>query len=70
MPFEALLFLMILLAVVTVIGHGIWVVLAWIVRAMAGTSPKEARRPSALPLVRAGHDDPAGTLPVVRACAV
>ncbi len=43
MPPEALMILFILLVVVTVIGHGIWVVLAWIVRAMAGTPRKEER---------------------------
>ncbi|MHB8900763.1 MAG: hypothetical protein ACYC6Y_18590, partial [Thermoguttaceae bacterium] len=39
MLLEVLLVLLILLAVVTVIGHFIWVVLAWIVRAIAGTGP-------------------------------
>ncbi len=42
MPPEVLLFLFILLVAVTVIGHGIWVLLAWMVRVMAGKGPREA----------------------------
>ncbi len=38
MPFEVLLALLMLLAVVTAVGHFIWVTLAWIFRAMVGTS--------------------------------
>ncbi len=42
MPPEALLFILIVLTVVTVIGHGIWVVLAWIGRTIGGAGSKDA----------------------------
>ncbi|NLS96099.1 MAG: hypothetical protein GXX96_28505 [Planctomycetaceae bacterium] len=42
MPLEALLVLVILLVVVTVVGHVIWITLAWIGRAVMGSESKDA----------------------------
>lgn len=43
---ELLIFLVVLLvvAVVTVVGHGIWMMLAWIIRAISGVSAEERAR--------------------------
>ncbi|HJY28301.1 MAG TPA: hypothetical protein VJ306_09760, partial [Pyrinomonadaceae bacterium] len=41
---EVLIFLLIVLTLITLIGHGIWVVIRWVVRALLGTETKNDKQ--------------------------